>query len=123
MTEAPAGARNFVLITLDSCRYDAFERAHAPNLRALGEVQRRFSYSSWTPPSHHAMLAGLLPHSSPRHAHASACYIHEFREHERRLRFTVKAPGRECTCSIPPARSTATSTATSSCRASTISAR
>ena len=93
MSGAPAGARNFVLVTLDSCRYDAFETAHAPNLRGLGALQKRYSYASWTPPSHYAMLAGLLPHASLPHTHASALYVHEFREHERRLGFPVMTPG------------------------------
>jgi hypothetical protein len=84
-----SGARNFVLVTLDSCRYDAFETAHVPNLRGLGALQKRYSYASWTPPSHYAMLSGLLPHASLPHTHASAMYFHEFREHERRLGFPV----------------------------------
>ena len=86
------GARNFVLVTLDSCRYDAFEAAHTPNLRGLGVLQKRYSYASWTPPSHYTMLAGLLPHASLPNTHASAMYLHEFREHERRLGFRVMLP-------------------------------
>lgn len=54
---------HIVLIVFDSARHDTFVRAAKPNLTRLGSTQRRFSYASWTPPSHYAMLMGALPHA------------------------------------------------------------
>jgi hypothetical protein len=53
---------HIVLVVFDSTRLDAFTAAAAPNVARLGAAQRRFSYASWTPPSHHAMVMGQLPH-------------------------------------------------------------
>ena len=63
--EPPAGARNLVMVVLDSLRYDSWLAAEPANLARLGTVERRFSYASWTAPSHYNMLMGLLPHTSP----------------------------------------------------------
>jgi hypothetical protein len=32
--------RNLVMIILDSCRFDSFTRAAAPNMNAIGQVER-----------------------------------------------------------------------------------
>ena len=61
----PAGARNFMLVVLDSLRYDSWVAAAPKNLGRLGEVQKRYSYATWTPPSHYNMLMGMMPHSLP----------------------------------------------------------
>lgn len=59
---APEQAQNdVVVLILDSCRYDTLVRADLPSLRALGPIQRRFSYATWTAPSHYNLLMGLLP--------------------------------------------------------------
>jgi membrane-anchored protein YejM (alkaline phosphatase superfamily) len=65
LPDPPAGARNLMLIVLDSLRYDSWLAANPKNLSKLGEVQRRYSYATWTAPSHYNMLMGLLPHSLP----------------------------------------------------------
>jgi Sulfatase len=57
-----SGARNVMLVVLDSLRYDAWIAAEPKNLGRLGTVERRFSYATWTAPSHHCMLMNLLPH-------------------------------------------------------------
>ena len=44
----------------------------------LGEVERRWSYASWTAPSHFNLLTGLLPHSSPKGVYASEYYKRDF---------------------------------------------
>ena len=54
--------RNLVWIVLDSARWDAAAAAYTPNLGRLGPMERRWSYASWTAPSHLAFLMGLLPH-------------------------------------------------------------
>lgn len=75
---------NYLLIVLDSCRYDAFIRARPQTMRKLGKVEKRWSYASWTSPSHYNLLMGLLPHTSPRHVYASEYYKHDiFRFNER----------------------------------------
>ena len=57
---------NYILIIFDSCRYDAFVNAQPKVMRRLGEVEKRWSYASWTAPSHYNLLMGLLPHQSPK---------------------------------------------------------
>jgi len=79
------GANHFVLVVLDSCRFDTFMEADAANILRLGEPQKRWSYASWTGPSHYNLLTGLLPHRSPQHVFASNYYKDEFLEFSRRL--------------------------------------
>jgi arylsulfatase A-like enzyme len=69
---------HIVFIVMDSCRYDGFMAAKTPNIDRLGEAQRRYSYASWTAPSHHAFAMGMLPHASPKHVFASEVYKEEF---------------------------------------------
>ncbi len=76
---------NYVLIVFDSCRYDSFVRARPRVMKKLGAVERRWSYASWTSPSHYNLLIGLLPHKSPRHVYASEYYKTEFLKFNERL--------------------------------------
>ncbi len=76
---------NYVLIVFDSCRYDSFVRARPRTIPRLGTVERRWSYASWTSPSHFNLLTGLLPHSSPKHVYASDYYTKDFFKFNRRL--------------------------------------
>ena len=50
------------VITLDSCRYDSFMAANPENIAklcgGLHNVEKRFSYASWTAPSHYNLLTG-----------------------------------------------------------------
>lgn len=78
-------ANHYVLLVLDSCRFDAFVAAAPRTMSRLGEVQRRWSYASWTSPSHFNLLMGLLPHASPRHVFASASYQREYARYAERL--------------------------------------
>jgi len=78
-------AGNYLLVVLDSCRFDTFMEARPKTIQRLGEVERRWSYASWTGPSHYNLLTGLLPHCSPEHVFASDYYKHEFLEFSRRL--------------------------------------
>ena len=68
------GPRNLVIVVLDSCRFDSFMQAELPSIRGLGEVHRRYSYASWTPPAHYNLFMGLLPHASPSGIHASTAW-------------------------------------------------
>jgi membrane-anchored protein YejM (alkaline phosphatase superfamily) len=52
---------NYVLITLDSCRYDSLLKADTPILDSYGKI-----YSAWTPatytlPAHISFFTGILP--------------------------------------------------------------
>jgi hypothetical protein len=76
---------NYILIVFDSCRYDSFQRARPKTIRKLGPVQKRWSYASWTSPSHYNLLIGLMPHSSPKHVYASEYYKKDFLQFNERL--------------------------------------
>ena len=67
-------ARSVVVVILDSCRFDTFVKAGPRWAEKLGQVEQRFSYATWTAPSHHNLLMGLLPHTSPPKTHASEVY-------------------------------------------------
>jgi hypothetical protein len=81
-----SGVHNhYVLIVFDSCRYDAFLSARPRTMRKLGKVERRWSYASWTAPSHFNLLMGLMPHTSPRNVYASEYYKKDFFKFNERL--------------------------------------
>ncbi|MCO4774113.1 MAG: sulfatase-like hydrolase/transferase [Deltaproteobacteria bacterium] len=83
------GLQNLVLVVLDSCRWDTWQRAidggAAPHLARLGRGERRYSYASWTAPSHYNLLTGLLPHRSPAGVFASEVYKEEYLAYSKRL--------------------------------------
>jgi len=79
------GSRSFVLVVLDSCRYDSFAAARPSNLLRLGNLERRWSWANWTGPSHYNLLTGLLPHSSPTHVFASTYYQRSYLDYRERL--------------------------------------
>jgi hypothetical protein len=83
--DPPPGARHLVVVVLDSLRYDSYVEAAPPVLARLGEVERRFSYASWTAPSHYNLLTGLLPHASPTHVYASEYYKNDYLRYTERL--------------------------------------
>lgn len=83
--EPPPGARNFVIVVLDSLRFDTWQAAPPESLSILGAAERRYSYASWTAPSHYNLLMGLLPHTSPPHVYASEYYKQDFMRYSERL--------------------------------------
>jgi hypothetical protein len=82
---ARRGGNNYIVVVFDSCRYDTFVQARPKTIRKLGKLERRFSYASWTAPSHFNLLSGLLPHSSPKHVFASEYYKRDFLKYSERL--------------------------------------
>jgi Sulfatase len=85
---APAPGKtpnNFVLVVFDSCRYDSWIAAKPKHIKKLGKIEKRWSYASWTSPSHYNLLIGLMPHSSPRHVYASEYYKKDFLKFNARL--------------------------------------
>src|SRR6266850_2153144 len=81
----PKAKNNFVIVILDSCRFDTFVAADPKTIQKLGKLERRFSYASWTAPSHYNLLTGLLPHTSPPNVYASDYYKEDFFNYNRRL--------------------------------------
>ena len=71
-------SNHIVFIVMDSCRYDSMMAAATPNIDRLGQAEKRYSYASWTAPSHYAFTMGLMPHASPRNVLASEIYKDEF---------------------------------------------
>src|ERR1022692_1548676 len=95
---------NYILVVFDSCRYDSFMRARPRIMKKLGKVERRWSYASWTSPSHYNLLIGLMPHVSPKHVYASEYYKKEFLQFNERLgrhdiQFKSLVLGYTCRCS------------------------
>jgi hypothetical protein len=76
---------HFVIVVFDSCRYDSFVAAKPKTMRKLGKVQARWSYASWTAPSHFNLLMGLMPHTSPRRTFAADYYRRDFLKFNERL--------------------------------------
>jgi hypothetical protein len=92
---------NFIVITLDSCRFDTFMQAAPKTILKLGAGERRWSYASWTGPSHYNLLTGLLPHTSPPNVYASEYYKEDFYNYNKRLgakdvEFAKMVPGCGC---------------------------
>ena len=81
----PKAKNNFIIVILDSCRFDSFVAAAPKKITKLGPVEKRFSYASWTAPSHYNLLTGLLPHTSPENVYASEYYKEDFFNFNRRL--------------------------------------
>lgn len=69
---------NLVFIVFDSCRYDSFAGAKTPNIDRLGKAAQRYSYASWTVPSHHVYMMGISPHSNPTKVFANEVYKKDF---------------------------------------------
>jgi hypothetical protein len=73
-----AKPNNYLLIILDSSRYDTFKKAQTRFISRLGQIEKRYSYATWTAPSHYNLLCGLLPHTNPPHVFASDYYKKDF---------------------------------------------
>ena len=85
--QPPEGASNYVLLVLDSCRFDSLVAASPRHMTRLGPLERRYSYASWTSPAHFNLLMGLLPHPSPKNIYASDYYRQDFLRFRERLGF------------------------------------
>jgi hypothetical protein len=92
--DAPDGASNYVILVLDSCRFDSFVRAKPRIMSKLGTVEKRWTYATWTAPSHYNLLIGLLPHVSPSNVYASEYYKEDFLRFKDRFNFADMSFGR-----------------------------
>jgi hypothetical protein len=50
-----------LFVTLDSCRYDTFAAARAPNLKGSGDLHKAMAPGNFTYASHAAMFVGFTP--------------------------------------------------------------
>ncbi len=57
---------SILFITLDSCRYDTFAAASAPNLKQIGPLHRADAPGNFTFASHSAMFVGFTPGDATR---------------------------------------------------------
>jgi hypothetical protein len=94
----PKAENNLVVVILDSCRFDTFMTAAPKTILKLGVPEKRFTYASWTAPSHYNLLTGLLPHTTPTHVYASEYYKEDFFNYNKRLgakgiEFSKMVPG------------------------------
>ncbi len=81
----PQARNHYILVILDSCRFDSFVAAAPPTMMKLGELEQRWSYASWTAPSHYNLLMGLMPHTSPPQVFASDHYKADYLKYNERL--------------------------------------
>jgi hypothetical protein len=82
---APKAENNFIIVILDSLRYDSYMAAAPKIIGKLGQPEKRYTYASWTAPSHYNLLTGLLPHTTPAHVYASEYYKEDFVNFNKRL--------------------------------------
>ena len=61
MPSVAAHPSSILFVTLDSCRFDTFEAASAPTLRAVGPLHRAMAPGNFTFSSHAAMFVGFTP--------------------------------------------------------------
>src|ERR1700681_272245 len=76
---------NFITIVFDSCLFDSFVAAQPKTILKLGELEKRWSYATWTAPSHYNLLMGLMPHTRPELVYASEYYKKDFVKYSDRL--------------------------------------
>jgi hypothetical protein len=69
---------DLVYIIMDSCRFDSYRRAKTPNMNRIGKGSQRFSYASWTAPSHHSIFMGQVAHTAPKKVLASEVYKKDY---------------------------------------------
>jgi len=73
------GLRSIAFVVADSLRWDSYCQARTPNLdRWCGPAERRYSYATWTQPSHACLLGGLLPHGNAVGRPAAATYADDY---------------------------------------------
>lgn len=51
---------NIIFLIIDSALYDNFVKAKTKNISKLGIIEKRYSYASWTSPSHYVYLISIM---------------------------------------------------------------
>ncbi len=57
-----SGAENFLLVTYDSCRFDAYQAAKTPVMDAHVLARQAYAQATYTFAAHASMFQGMLPH-------------------------------------------------------------
>lgn len=57
---------NILFVTLDSCRWDSYERAAMPFLNSICPARKAYAQATFTYAAHMAMFQGILPHVPER---------------------------------------------------------
>jgi hypothetical protein len=52
---------NFIILTLDCCRWDTFEHANTKLLDSVCEFRKAYTHGTYTLPAHISIFAGILP--------------------------------------------------------------
>ncbi|MCE9553385.1 MAG: sulfatase-like hydrolase/transferase [Planctomycetes bacterium] len=60
--QAAEDFEDFLLVTWDSCRFDAYQQARTPVLDRYASAKRGWAMATYTLPAHQAMFCGFLPH-------------------------------------------------------------
>ncbi len=60
--QALGDEEDFLLVTWDSCRFDAYMQARTPRLDEVGKPKKGWAMGTYTLPAHVAMFYGFLPH-------------------------------------------------------------
>ena len=94
----PQAENHFIIVILDSLRWDSYMAAEPAVIGKLGKIEKRYTYASWTAPSHYNLLTGLLPHTTPPNVYASEYYKEDFFNYNKRLgakgiEFSKMVPG------------------------------
>ncbi len=61
MSSEKLDASSVLLVTLDSCRFDSFSAARAPNMKSVGDLHLALAPANFTLASHAAMFVGFTP--------------------------------------------------------------
>lgn len=61
MPAGPVHPESFLLVTIDSCRFDTAQSAETPNLAGLGPLHAAYAPGTFTYSSHAAMFMGFTP--------------------------------------------------------------
>lgn len=88
---------NYILVTLDSCRYDSVETVwnQLQALPALGPLQEAYTFATWTQPAHMNFMTGRLPWipRQPNNSHLPSGEYHRHELHEDLRRWNVRLGG------------------------------
>lgn len=57
---------SFLLITLDSCRWDVYRDANTPGIDSYCHLRKAYSQGTYTFPSHQSIFSGILPSTIER---------------------------------------------------------
>lgn len=69
-------SENFLLVTYDSCRFDAYEKANTPVVDAHATARQAWAQATYTYASHASMFQGFLPHVFAEEAYYNR-YVHQ----------------------------------------------